>query len=145
MIVYFAMNKINFGIILVAILFIILRYSHFNDRVLGPYCEKSPLIKDLYDLIDRFSVKKNDDKYQDDAYEYEYNYDIEEGYNDGGNDGDGGNGGGNDGVGGEMVEEGGEDRGGERELFQVPVAQNAELDQIFSTLDSKIGSISEID
>lgn len=58
---YFSLNNINFGILLVTTIFMVLRYSYINSNLLYPLKDRSPIIKDLHKLIEKFSDGTEDD------------------------------------------------------------------------------------
>ncbi len=52
---YFSLNQINFGILLVVTVLLMLRYSYINTNILGPLQNryKTPLLKDLHNIIEK--------------------------------------------------------------------------------------------
>jgi len=63
---YFSLNQINFGILLVVTVLMVLRYSYFNSNVLAPLKEKykTPLIKDIHRIIEKFGDSDEEEEEQ---------------------------------------------------------------------------------
>lgn len=61
---YFSLNQINFGILLVVTVLLMLRYSYINTNILGPLQNryKTPLLKDLHNIIEKMGdVEEKED------------------------------------------------------------------------------------